>query len=57
VPVARFRRADPAGAEREWEEILRRLEDAGISVAPVDPGCAFFETHGVERLYAASRRC
>ena len=42
---------DPAGAEREWEEILRRLEDAGISVAPVDPGCAFFETHGVERLY------
>src|SRR5438876_12369222 len=42
---------DPAGAEREWEEILRRLEDAGISVAPVDPGCAFFETRGVERLY------
>src|SRR5712691_8415653 len=42
---------DPAGAEREWEEILRRLEDSGIAVAPVDPGCAFFETRGVERLY------
>src|SRR5438876_6929708 len=42
---------DPAGAERDWEAILLRLEDAGIAVAPVDPGCAFFETRGVERLY------
>jgi protein ImuB len=42
---------DPQGAEREWEEILRRLEDAGIAVSPVEPGCAFFETRGVERLY------
>jgi protein ImuB len=43
--------ADPQGAEREWEEILRRLEDAGIAVSPVEPGTAFFETRGVERLY------
>jgi protein ImuB len=42
---------DPQGAEREWEGILRRLEDAGIPVSPVEPGCAFFETRGVERLY------
>jgi protein ImuB len=42
---------DPQGAEREWEEILKRLEDAGIAVSPADAGCAFFETRGVERLY------
>src|SRR6184192_263071 len=42
---------DPAGAECDWEAILLRLEDAGIAVAPVEPGCAFFETRGVERLY------
>ena len=43
--------ADPQRAEREWEEILRRLEDAGIAVSPAEPGTAFFETRGVERLY------
>src|SRR5438105_15509355 len=43
--------ADPAGAEKAWEEVLKRLEDAGIAVAPVQPGTAFFETRGVERLY------
>src|SRR3989454_10010909 len=42
---------DPQGAEREWEQILRRLEDAGIAVSPAEPGSAFFETRGVERLY------
>ena len=30
---------------------MRRLEDAGIAVSPAAPGCAFFETRGVERLY------
>jgi nucleotidyltransferase/DNA polymerase involved in DNA repair len=43
--------ADPAGAELAWEEILRRLEDAGIAVDPAETGCVFFETRGVERLY------
>src|SRR6266540_2136219 len=43
--------ADPAGAEQAWEAILERLEDAGIAVSPVQPGTAFFETRGVERLY------
>jgi protein ImuB len=42
---------DPAAAERAWEEILRRLEDAGLAVDSVEPGCVFFETRGVERLY------
>src|SRR4029450_2970733 len=41
---------DPAGAEREWEGVLRRLEDAGFAVEPVEPGVVAFETHGVERL-------
>ena len=36
--------ADPQGAEREWEGILGRLEDAGIAVSPAEPGTAFFET-------------
>ncbi|HSP73618.1 MAG TPA: hypothetical protein VLN26_14675, partial [Gaiellaceae bacterium] len=42
---------DPAGAEQEWEGVLRRLEDAGFAVEPVEPGCLYFETRGVERLY------
>jgi protein ImuB len=42
---------DPASAEQAWEEILRRLEDAGFAVEPVEPGTVFFESKGVERLY------
>jgi len=42
---------DPETAEREWEAIVRRLEDSGFSVEPAGPGCAYFETRGVERLY------
>ncbi|MEO8291139.1 MAG: DNA polymerase Y family protein [Gaiellaceae bacterium] len=41
---------DPAAAEEEWERILRRLEDAGLAIEPVDLGCAYFETRGLERL-------
>jgi protein ImuB len=41
---------DPAAAEEEWERILRRLEDAGLAVEPAEPGCAYFETRGIERL-------
>jgi protein ImuB len=43
--------ADPAAAEEAWEQIVRRLEDAGFAVDPAAPGCAYFETRGVERLY------
>jgi protein ImuB len=42
---------DPAAAEEAWEQIVRSLEDAGIAVDPAGPGCAYFETRGVERLY------
>jgi nucleotidyltransferase/DNA polymerase involved in DNA repair len=42
---------DPAAAEEAWEGIVRRLEDAGFAVDPAAPGCAYFETRGVERLY------
>jgi protein ImuB len=42
---------DPAAAEEAWEQIVRGLEDAGIAVDPAAPGCAYFETRGVERLY------
>src|SRR5919199_2494191 len=39
---------DPASAEQAWEEILRRLEDVGLAVETAEPGCAYFETRGVE---------
>ena len=42
---------DPATVEREWEGVLRRLEDAGFAVEPVELGAVVFETTGVERLY------
>ncbi len=42
---------DPAAAEAGWEQIVRRLEDAGFAVDSAAPGCAYFETRGVERLY------
>ena len=42
---------DPAAVEKEWEDVLRRLEDAGFAVDPVEQGVVVFETRGVERLY------
>jgi nucleotidyltransferase/DNA polymerase involved in DNA repair len=51
---------DPAAVEREWEGVLRRLEDTGLAVEALEPGVVVFETNGVERLYggvaAALRR-
>jgi protein ImuB len=46
---------DPAAVEEEWERLLRRLEDAGFAVEPVEPGCVYFETAGVERLAGGMR--
>jgi nucleotidyltransferase/DNA polymerase involved in DNA repair len=37
--------------EQQWEALVRRLEDAGFAVEPVEPGCLYFDTRGVERLY------
>jgi protein ImuB len=42
---------DPAAVEREWEGVLRRLEDAGFAVDSAEQGAVYFETRGVERLY------
>ena len=42
---------DPAAVEREWEGVLRRLEDSGFAVESTEPGVVTFETGGVERLY------
>jgi protein ImuB len=42
---------DPAGVEEAWEGILKRLEDSGFAIEPVEPGCLYFDTRGVERLY------
>jgi len=42
---------DPASVEQAWEEILRRLEDAGFAVEPDSPGVVYFDSRGVERLY------
>ena len=50
-PELVFVEQDPAGAEQEWEGVLRRLEDAGFAVEPLEPGVVVFETKGVERLY------
>ena len=46
---------DPATVEREWEGVLRRLEDAGFAVDPAEQGVVYFETRGVERLYGGVR--
>jgi nucleotidyltransferase/DNA polymerase involved in DNA repair len=46
---------DPAAVEREWEDVLRRLEDAGFAVDPIEHGVVVFETKGVERLYGGIR--
>src|SRR6266545_1993313 len=42
---------DAVLVENQWEQIVRRLEDDGFAVEPVEPGCLYFETKGVERLY------
>ncbi len=47
---------DPVAVEEEWERLLRRLEEAGLAVEPVEPGCVYFETNGVERLAGGLRK-
>jgi nucleotidyltransferase/DNA polymerase involved in DNA repair len=42
---------DAVLVENQWEEILKRLEDSGFAIEPVEPGCLYFDTRGVERLY------
>jgi protein ImuB len=42
---------DAVLVQTEWEQVLVRLEDNGFAVEPVEPGCLYFDTRGVERLY------
>jgi protein ImuB len=49
-PLLQLAEQDPAAVEEEWERILRRLEGVGFAVEPVEAGCAYVETRGVERL-------
>jgi protein ImuB len=42
---------DPARVEHEWEQLLKRLEDSGFAVESAAPGCVYFDSRGVERLY------
>ena len=44
---------DPAGVEQAWEEIVRRLENAGFAVEPVEAGTALVRD---ERRRTALRR-
>src|SRR5215211_6350960 len=41
---------EPAGTDEAWEAVVHRLEEAGFAVEPDEPGCAYFETDGIERL-------
>ncbi len=50
-PALELVEQDPAGVAQAWEAILCRLENAGFAVEPGEPGTAFFESQGVERLY------
>src|SRR5438128_1723793 len=50
-PTLELVEQDPAEVELVWEAVVRRLEDEGFSVEPAGPGCLYFETRGVERLY------
>src|SRR2546421_9903604 len=42
---------DPATAEHEWEELLKRLEDSRFAVEAAAVGCAYFESRGIERPF------
>src|SRR2546423_5870317 len=42
---------DPATAEHEWEQLLKRLEDSGFAVESAAVGCVYCESRGIERLY------
>jgi protein ImuB len=42
---------DPAAADHEWEQLLKRLEDSGFAVEPAAVGCVYFDSRGTERLY------
>jgi protein ImuB len=50
-PDLRLVPADPEATRGYWNAVLDRLESLGAAVESDDPGVAFFETRGLERLH------
>jgi protein ImuB len=50
-PDLRLLPADPEATRSYWNAVLDRLESLGAAVESDDPGVAFFETRGLERLH------
>jgi protein ImuB len=50
-PDLRLVPADPEATRGYWNAVLDRLESLGAAVESDDPGVAYFETRGIERLH------
>ena len=50
-PDLRLVPADPEATRGYWNAVLDRLESLGAAVESDDPGVAYFETSGIERLH------
>ena len=50
-PDLRLLPADPEATRGYWNAVLDRLESIGAAVESDDPGVAFFEARGLERLH------
>jgi protein ImuB len=50
-PDLRLVPADPEATRSYWSAVLDRLEALGAAVESDDPGVAYFETRGIERLH------
>jgi protein ImuB len=50
-PDLRLLPADPEATRGYWNAVLDRLEALGAAVESDDPGVAYFETRGLERLH------
>jgi protein ImuB len=50
-PDLRLLPADPEATRSYWNAVLDRLESLGAAVESDDPGVAFFESRGLERLH------
>src|SRR3954447_23045540 len=50
-PDLRLVAADPEATRGYWNALLDRLESLGAAVESDDPGVAYFEARGIERLH------
>lgn len=46
---------DPAAAAELWEQLLRRLENVGLTIEPLELGYVLFEAAGIESLAGGLR--